>query len=101
LALERSVRAWTKPAEGWLSASEAQIVRWVHFPAGALFFTLVPEEVRSQVQSMFFDRRQRGFYLWDFNDRMGRLQSCPNNEVLTDAPPTMLSAAPWLLETEV
>ena len=43
LGLERSV-GLDQASRGLAERSEAQIVRWVQFPAGALFFTLVPED---------------------------------------------------------
>jgi len=46
LGLERSV-GLDQASRGLAERSEAQIVRWVQFPAGALFFTLVPEDPES------------------------------------------------------
>ena len=55
LGLERSV-GLDQASRGLAERSEAQIVRWVQFPAGALFFTLVPEDPESGAVYVF-DRR--------------------------------------------
>jgi hypothetical protein len=47
--------------------SEAQIVRWVQFPTGALFFTLVPGDPESG-GIFIFDRKSGVFYSIDFDD---------------------------------
>ena len=61
LGLERSV-GLDQASRGLAERSEAQIVRWVQFPAGALFFTLVPEDPESGAVYVF-DRRNGVFYL--------------------------------------
>src|SRR5690242_21874195 len=65
LGLERSV-GLDQASRGLAERSEAQIVRWVQFPAGALFFTLVPEDPVSGAVYLF-DRRNGLFYFVDFN----------------------------------
>ena len=45
--------------------AEAQIVRWVQFPAGALFFTLVPGDPESGAVYVF-DRKTGVFYWIEF-----------------------------------
>ena len=78
--------------------SEAQIVRWVQFPAGALFFTLVPEDPESGAVYVF-DRRNGVFYLVDFNDQKWGGYSLAEYEVLERTHRlTMLAQRPWLLE---
>src|ERR1700678_1004431 len=67
LGLERSV-GLDQASRGLAERSEAQIVRWVQFPAGALFFTLVPEDPESGAVYVF-DRRSGVFYSVDFNDQ--------------------------------
>ena len=53
---------------GLAEVSEAQIVRWVQFPAGALFFTLVPGDPESGGLYVF-DRRNGVFYWLNFEDQ--------------------------------
>ena len=47
LGLERGV-GLDQAGQGLAERSEAQIVRWVQFPAGALFFTLVPDDPETE-----------------------------------------------------
>ncbi len=47
--------------------SEAQIVRWVQFPAAVLFFTVVPGDPESGGVYVF-DRKEGVFYWLAFND---------------------------------
>ena len=54
-------------SRGLAQVSEAQIVRSVQFPAGALFFTLVPEDPQSGGVYVF-DRRSGVFYWLNFED---------------------------------
>src|ERR1035438_6594539 len=67
LGLER--RATVEEAgNGLARIAEAQVVRWVQFPAGALFFTLgsgYPESGALYV----LDRKSGVFYWLDFDDR--------------------------------
>jgi hypothetical protein len=52
---------------GLARISEAQIVRWVQFPAGALFFTLVHGDPESGGVYVF-ERRNGVFYWLNFDD---------------------------------
>ena len=85
LGLERSV-GLDQASRGLAERSEAQIVRWVQFPAGALFFTLVPE--RSGVGCSLCTRPQERGVLPRGLQRpeMGRLQSGRIRGIGTDAP---------------
>jgi hypothetical protein len=66
LGLER--RAGLDEASRKLAeVSEAQIVRWVQFPAGALFFTLVPGDPESGGLYVL-DRKSGVFYWLNFDD---------------------------------
>src|ERR1700730_10029512 len=80
LGLERSV-GLDQASRGLAERSEAQIVRWVQFPAGALFFTLVPEDAESGAVYIF-DRRTGVFYLLDFHDQKWGGYSLPEYETL-------------------
>lgn len=55
-------------SRGLAQVSEAEIVRWVQFPAGALFFTLVPRDPESGGVYVF-DRRNGVFYWLNFEDQ--------------------------------
>ncbi len=55
-------------SRGLAERSEAQIVRWVQFPAGALFFTLVPGDPESGGVYVF-DRKEGVFYWLNFDDQ--------------------------------
>ena len=55
-------------SRGLAQASEAEIVRWVQFPAGALFFTLAPGDPESG-GIYVFDRRNGVFYWLNFEDQ--------------------------------
>jgi hypothetical protein len=77
--------------------SEAQIVRWVQFPAGALFFTLVPDDPDSGAIYVF-DRKAGIFYLVDFNDQKWGGHSLAEYETLERACRlTLLARQPRLL----
>lgn len=54
-------------SRGLAERSDAQIARWVQFPAGALFFTLVPGDPESGA-IFIFNRREGVFYSIDFDD---------------------------------
>jgi len=54
-------------SRGLARVAEAQIVRWVQFPAGALFFTLAPDDPESG-SVYVFDRRNGVFYWLNFED---------------------------------
>jgi hypothetical protein len=55
-------------SRGLAQVSEAEIVRWAQFPAGALFFTLVPGDPESGGVYVF-DRMDGVFYGLNFEDR--------------------------------
>ena len=55
-------------SRGLAEVSEAQIVRWVQFPAGALFFTLAPGDPESGGLYVL-DRRNGVFYWLNFEDQ--------------------------------
>lgn len=67
LGLDR--RATVEEAsKGLARAAEAEIVRWVQFPAGVLFFTLVSGDPESGALYVF--NRKTGVFYWiDFEDR--------------------------------
>ena len=78
--------------------SEAQIVRWVQFPAGALFFMLVPGDPESGAVYVF-DRKAGIFYLINFNDQKWGGHSLTEYESLERTSGlTLLAQQPWLLE---
>ena len=97
LGLERCV-GLDQAGRGLAERSEAQIVRWVQFPAGALFFTLVPGDPESGAVYVF-DRKNGVFYLVDFNDQKWGGYSLAEYEVLERTHRlTLLAQRPWLLE---
>jgi hypothetical protein len=61
VGLDQASRALADRAEG-------QIIRWVQFPAGALFFTLVQDDPESGAVYVL-DRRNGIFYYVDFDDQ--------------------------------
>jgi hypothetical protein len=78
--------------------SEAQIVRWVQFPAGALFFMVVPGDPESGAVYVF-DRKTGIFYLIDFHDQKWGGHSLAEYETLErTCGLTMLARQPWLLK---
>jgi hypothetical protein len=78
--------------------SEAQIVRWVQFPAGALFFTLVPGDPESGGVYVF-DRKDGVFYWLDFNDQKWGGYSLADYEALERTYGlSLLAQRPWLLK---
>lgn len=78
--------------------SEAQIVRWVQFPAGALFFTLVPGDPESGAVYVF-DRKTGIFYWIEFNGQKCGGQSLAEYETLErSCGLTQLAQQPWRLK---
>jgi hypothetical protein len=68
--------------------SEAQIVRWVQFPTGVLFFTLVPGDPESGV-----------FYSIDFDDEKWGGYSLDDYKTLeAEYCLSSLARRPWLLK---
>jgi len=97
LGLDRSV-GLDQASQGLAERSEAQILRWVQFPAGALFFTLVPGDPESGAVYVF-DRKDGVFYYVDFNDQKWGGYSLAEFEVLERTYRlTRLAQRPWLLK---
>ena len=67
LGLDRRVTV-EEASRGLAQAAEAEIVRWVQFPAGVLFFTLVSGDPESGALYVF-DRKSGVFYWLNFDDR--------------------------------
>lgn len=89
--------ALDQASRGLAERSEAQIVRWVQFPAGALFFVLVPGDPTSGAVYVF-DRRNGVFYSVDFNDQNWGGYSLAEYEVLERTHRiSRLAQRPWLL----
>ena len=84
-------------SRGLAERSEAQIIRWVQFPAGALFFVLVPGDPNSGALYVF-DRRSGVFYSVDFNDQNWGGYSLAEYEVLERTHRiSRFAQRPWLL----
>ena len=84
-------------SRGLAELSEAQIVRWVQFPAGALFFVLTQGDPRSGA-FYIFDRRNGVFYSVDFNDQNWGGYSVAEYEALERTHRiSQLAQRPWLL----
>lgn len=84
-------------SRGLAQRSEAQIVRWIQFPAGALFFTLVPGAPQSGA-AYVLDRKAGVFYLIDFNDQKWEGHSLAEFETLErTCGLARLAQRPWLL----
>jgi hypothetical protein len=95
--LDRNV-GLDQASRGLAERSEAQIVRWVQFPAGALFFTLAPEDPQSGAVYVF-DRRTGVFYLIHFNDQKWGGHSLAEYETLErTCRLTLLAQQPRLLK---
>jgi hypothetical protein len=85
-------------SRGLAERSEAQIVRWVQFAAGALFFTLVPADPESGGVYVF-DRKEGVFYWLDFNDQKWGGYSLADYEALERTYRlSLLAQRPWLLK---
>src|SRR5579862_2569900 len=96
LGLERSV-ALDQASRGLAERSEAQIIRWVQFPAGALFFVLVPGDPQSGALYVF-DRRIGVFYSVDFNDQnWGGYSLAEYEELERTHRISRFAQRPWLL----
>jgi len=97
LGLERTV-GLDRASRALAERSEAQIVRWVQFPAGALFFALVPGDPNSGAVYVF-DRGNGVFYSVDFNDQNWGGYSLAEYEVLERTHRiSRLAQRPWLLD---
>jgi hypothetical protein len=96
LGLERTV-SLHEVSRGLAERSEAQIVRWVQFPAGALFFVLTPGDPRSGAVYVF-DRRKGVFYFVVFNDEnWGGYSVAEYEELERTHRISRLAQRPWLL----
>jgi len=96
LGLERTV-SLHEASRALAERSEAQIVRWVQFPAGALFFVLTQGDPRSGA-FYIFDRRNGVFYSVDFNDQNWGGYSVAEYELLERTHRiSRLAQRPWLL----
>jgi hypothetical protein len=97
LGLDR--RATIEEASNGLArVAEAQIVRWVQFPAGALFFTLVPGDPESGALYVL-DRKTGTLYWLNFDDQKWGGYSLDDYEALVRQHKlTALAQRPWLLE---
>ena len=97
LGLDRRV-GLDQASRGLAERSEAQILRWVQFPAGALFFTMVPGDPESGAVYVF-DRKDGVFYYVDFNDQKWGGYSLAEFEALERTYRlTLLAQRPWLLK---
>lgn len=67
LGLDRRVTV-EEASRGLAHVAEAQIVRWVQFPRGVLFFTLVSGDPESGALYVF-DRKTGVFYWLNFDDQ--------------------------------
>ena len=84
-------------SRGLAERSEAQIVRWIQFPAGALFFVLAQGDPSSGAVYIF-DRRSGVFYFVVFNDQNWGGYSVTEYEVLERTHRiSRLAQRPWLL----
>ena len=96
LGLERTV-SLHEASRGLAERSEAQIVRWVQFPAGALFFVLAQGDPRSGAVYVF-DRRNGVFYFVVFNDQnWGGYSVAEYEELERTHQISRLAQRPWLL----
>lgn len=85
-------------ANGLARIAEAQIVRWVQFPAGALFFTLVSGDPESGALYVL-DRKTGTLYWLTFEDQKWGGYSLDDYEALVRQHRlTALAQRPWLLE---
>src|SRR5260370_28309401 len=96
LGLER--RATVEEAgNGLARIAEAQVVRWVQFPAGVLFFTLVSGDPESGALYIL-DRKNGVFYWLNFDDRKwGGYSLADYNALVRVHKLTMLARRPRLL----
>ena len=97
LGLDRRVTV-EEASRGLAQAAEAEIVRWVQFPAGVLFFTLVSGDPESGALYVF-DRKTGVFYWINFEDRKWGGYSIEDYRVLVRQHKlTALAQRPALLE---
>ena len=97
LGLERTV-SLHEASRGLAERSEAQIVRWIQFPAGALFFVLTEGDPRSGAVYVY-DRRNGVFYFVVFNDQnWGGYSVAEYEELERTHRISRLAQRPWLLK---
>ena len=85
-------------ANGLARLAEAEVVRWVQFPAGVLFFTLVSGDPESGALYVL-DRKTGTLYWLNFEDQKWGGYSLDDNEALVrEHRLTALAQRPWLLE---
>ena len=85
-------------ANGLARIAEAEIVRWVQFPAGALFFTLVSGDPESGALYVL-DRKTGTLYWLNFEDQKWGGYSLDDYDALVRKHKlTALAQRPWLLE---
>ena len=91
--------AGLQEASGRLAeVSEAQIVRWTQFPAGALFFTMVAGDPESG-GFYVFDRRQGVFYCLYFDDqKWGGYSLADYEQIERMYKLSLLAQRPWILK---
>ena len=82
LGLEPTV-SLDEASRGLAERSEAQIVRWVQFPAGALFFVLAQGDPSSGAVYIF-DRRTGGSTSWSSTTRTGAATVWPSTRRLNE-----------------
>jgi hypothetical protein len=83
-------------SRGLAERSEAQIVRWVQFPAGALFFVLVPG-TRSPEQSTCSTAGTECSTPWTSTTRTGAATVWPSTRYWNGRTGFPAGPAPWLL----
>jgi len=76
------------------------IVRWVQFPAAVLLFLMVPGDPESGAFYVF-DRKQRTFYMVDFDDQVyGGYKLADYERLVSESHFLRLVEQPWLLECD-
>jgi hypothetical protein len=97
LGLDRRVTV-EEASRALAQVAEAEIVRWVQFPAGVLFFTLVSGDPESGALYVF-DRKTGVFYWINFDDRKWGGYSVEDYRMLVRQHRlTALAQSPVLLE---
>jgi len=77
-----------------------EIVRWVQFPAAVLLFLMVPGDPESGAFYVF-DRKQKVFYMVDFEDQVyGGYKLADYERLVSQSHFLRLVEQPWLLECD-
>ena len=77
-----------------------EIVRWVQFPAAVLLFLMVPGDPESGAFYVF-DRKQKTFYMVDFEDQVyGGYKLADYERLVSESHFLRLVEQPWLLECD-